>query len=428
MNLQVLFLFVQMQAPQGVSVKGSEWEWMYWAGELMAVVAYLTVAPILFYLTLKRDDLERRLVLFLFGLLAFLGAAVHVINLWGNREFMMPLLLAKLIFGIAALVTAFLLFRAIPGLLAIPSQRKLKQANLELREQIEERTKAEAALREAQEDLEHRVRERSSQLYAANRDLEREIETRKRTEKQLISKNYELVRINADLDDFVYYASRDLKGPLLNVAGLVQAIREELPPGQSQLNDLFSHLDASITQMDRKLNNLAEVSRIQRPVEYEDLDQVSLAEVLGKVQNDLHGAITSSKVEVVADFSQAPSVFITKENLYSLLYHLVSNAIKFRDPERPVKVEITSDLQDRYVRVTVQDNGIGLDLERHGPQLFSLFRRFHDHVEGSGMGLYIIKRIMDNNRGKVEVQSTLGKGTTFFLYFVNPLKDTVTQA
>ncbi|WP_082893557.1 sensor histidine kinase [Rufibacter ruber] len=423
-----LVLLFQLQAQISPNAAASEVGWVFWVSELLAAVAYLCVAPLLFYLTVKRDDLQRRIVLLLFGVMALLAASVHVINLVGTREWLPVLLIVKLVLGVAAVVTAFLLYKAIPGLLAIPSQIRLQRANQELLEQVQEREKAQAALRETQEELERRVQQRSRQLNAANKDLEREIDTRKRTEKQLISKNYELVRLNADLDDFVYYASRDLKGPVLNVAGLVQVIKEELPPNNPALGDLFMRLDNSVSQINRKLNNLAEVSRIQRPVDQGRLEMVSFSEVLAAVKTQLQALIQTANAEITADFSGAPAVYFSRENLHSLLYHLLTNALKYREPSRPTRVALTSQLQERSIVLAVRDNGIGMDLERHGPQLFSLFRRFHDHVEGSGLGLYIIKRIMDNHRGKVKVQSTLGEGTTFSLYFVPHVKDTSNKA
>ncbi|WP_192825225.1 ATP-binding protein [Rufibacter sp. LB8] len=393
--------------------------WMYWAGELLAAGAYSLVAVLLFFLGAKRDEWPRRLLFFLFGVLATMGSSVHFINLLGTQEWLGVLLVVKLFFGLIAVVAAFLLFKAIPGVLAIPSTKKLEKANADLQALVLDRERIEHDLKETQAELERRVRERSNQLTKANRDLEREVENRKSTEKQLIAKNYELVRINADLDDFVYYASRDLKGPVLNVAGLVDALREDLPAGNPEFAQLFSRLDGAVAQINQKLNNLAEVSRIQRPAEEAQQTTVAFDEVLAQVKGDLTEALQISQAQIITDFSAAPTLSYSKENLRSLLFHLLSNSLKYRDPERPLTVTLKTEVQEKFVRLTVQDNGIGMDLSRHEQQLFSLFRRFHDHVEGSGLGLYIIKRIIDNNRGKVEVQSTLGQGTTFFLYFVN---------
>nr|WP_240337160.1 HAMP domain-containing sensor histidine kinase [Rufibacter sp. SYSU D00308] len=146
---------------------------------------------------------------------------------------------------------------------------------------------------------------------------------------------------------------------------------------------------------------------------------VHFADVLEQVKEKLQEPLQESGASLAANFSVTPTVYFSRDNLFSLLENLISNSIKYREPQRPLHIFLSTELQDRYVVLKVQDNGIGMDLNQYGQQLFSLFRRFHDHVEGSGVGLYIIKRIMDNNQGKVEVQSVPGEGTTFLLYFVN---------
>ncbi|RNI31547.1 hypothetical protein EFB08_03240 [Rufibacter latericius] len=393
-------------------------------GEFLVVTAYLLVSAILFYLAYQRDDRERKVVLALFGAIGLMGGALHALSFWGPPEGADTLVVLRLVFGVIAFIGVYLLFKAIPGLLAIPSQLRLQKINKDLLEQIEEREKAQVILRQTQQELEDRVQKRSAQAITANRALEREIENRKRAEKQLITKNYELIKKNADLDDFVYYASRDLKGPVLNVAGLVEAIREELPPGNPEFIQLFDRLDDSVSSINRKLNNLAEVSRIQKPVDETQLSMVSFELVLEQVRATLEEALRASQANLQADFSAAPEVYFSKDNLNSLLLNLISNSLKYRDPQRPLLISLSTRYQDQYLVLTVQDNGIGIDLKQYGQHLFSLFRRFHDHVEGSGVGLYIIKRIMDNNRGKVEVESVPGEGTTFLLYFVNHDQET----
>jgi signal transduction histidine kinase len=150
---------------------------------------------------------------------------------------------------------------------------------------------------------------------------------------------------------------------------------------------------------------------------------VSLANVLEEVKARLPHEIRAPDTRLETDFSGAPAVFFSRANLSSLLFNLLSNSIKYRDPNRPLHLSLSTSREKGYLVLKVQDNGIGIDLEQYGQHLFSMFRRFHDHVEGSGIGLYIIKRIMENNRGKVEVESVQGAGTTFLLYFANQVHD-----
>jgi signal transduction histidine kinase len=98
------------------------------------------------------------------------------------------------------------------------------------------------------------------------------------------------------------------------------------------------------------------------------------------------------------------------------LYNLLSNAIKFRSPARPCHIQLKTYLEGSYLILSIQDNGLGLS-ERKLKRLFTMFKRFHNHVEGTGIGLYITKRMIENTGGKIEVQSTEDQGTEFKVYF-----------
>jgi signal transduction histidine kinase len=105
-----------------------------------------------------------------------------------------------------------------------------------------------------------------------------------------------------------------------------------------------------------------------------------------------------------------------RANLRSIIYNLLSNAIKYASPERPPYVVFETFREGTYTVLCIQDNGLGIP-ESQQPKLFSMFKRFHSHVDGTGVGLYMIKRVIENNRGKIEVQSTEGLGAQFKVYF-----------
>jgi anti-sigma regulatory factor (Ser/Thr protein kinase) len=102
--------------------------------------------------------------------------------------------------------------------------------------------------------------------------------------------------------------------------------------------------------------------------------------------------------------------------LTSILYNLISNAIKYRSLDRPLEITITAQEDGDYIRIDVVDNGIGLDVERYKEKLFGLYKRFHTHTEGKGIGLFLVKLQTEVLGGKVDVKSTPGKGTTFSIY------------
>ena len=112
----------------------------------------------------------------------------------------------------------------------------------------------------------------------------------------------------------------------------------------------------------------------------------------------------------------------TIPNLRSIIYNLLSNALKYCPKSRKPEINIKTEQEDDYILLTFSDNGMGMN-EMQLSKLFSMFKRFHTKVEGTGIGLYMVKRIIENNGGKIKVESEEGKGTTFKIYLKN-LKNT----
>ncbi|RDC63884.1 sensor histidine kinase [Adhaeribacter pallidiroseus] len=393
--------------------------WPTVVGDALTGIAYFSIPFMLFYLAQKRKYLVQKHVFILFGMFILACGTTHLLDIWTVWDPVYDIAsLVKVVTGLLSLGTAFILLRSLPKILLIPSADTLAMANSELLLQMKERHKAEAALRQANDELENRVNQRTAQLIRVNRELEKEVEFRKKVEKNLIVKNGELIRINADLDNFVYCASHDLKSPVINAEGLITVLKEELPGVDPDISQVFGKLEYSIHQMHRTINDLTQVSKIQKDTE-EEHEFISFATILDEVTASLAEVIQQSGAVVHTDFTANPKVWFSRKNLKSVLYNLVSNAIKYRSPDRLPVVSVTSAAVNNYVVVTVTDNGIGIDLPKHEKKIFSLFKRLRDDVEGSGVGLFIVKRIMDFNQGKIEVGSTPGEGSTFRAYFPN---------
>jgi signal transduction histidine kinase len=113
---------------------------------------------------------------------------------------------------------------------------------------------------------------------------------------------------------------------------------------------------------------------------------------------------------------QVPEIVFAKKNLRSILLNLLDNAIKYRASDRPLELRLRTEEFKDYVILSLQDNGMGLGPSKMS-EIFLKFKRHHSHVEGSGIGLYLVKKIMENAGGKIEVESELGEGSVFRLYF-----------
>ena len=118
------------------------------------------------------------------------------------------------------------------------------------------------------------------------------------------------------------------------------------------------------------------------------------------------------------DVERCPTVPHVRAHLQSLLFNLLSNALKYAAPGRPPRITVGAvpDAETGPPVLTVRDNGLGIDLDRFRPQLFQQFARFHAHVNGTGMGLYLVNRIVESHGGRLEVPSVVDVGTTFTLY------------
>ncbi len=234
---------------------------------------------------------------------------------------------------------------------------------------------------------------------------------------ELMQKNQELHRVNQDLDNFVYTASHDLKAPISNIEGLLTVLLESMPP--EALEDAYNQkiigmMHDSINRFKKTISNLADVIKLQKGNTH-SATTVNLLEVTQEVIQDLEQSITLAKAEVQTAIDSDLDLQFSKANLRSILYNLISNAIKYRSPHRDPIVRVSSENNDPFIVIRVQDNGLGMDLSDQDV-IFSMFRRLHDHVEGTGIGLFMVKRIIENAGGKIEVQSERGKGSTFIVH------------
>ena len=124
----------------------------------------------------------------------------------------------------------------------------------------------------------------------------------------------------------------------------------------------------------------------------------------------------AARARVTTDFAARPAISYARASLRTILLNLLSNSFKYADSARPCRVHLSLWLEAGQPVLLVEDNGLGFDMHRHQDELFHLFRRFHTHTEGTGVGLYLINRIVQGNGGHIEVESEVGQGTSFRLY------------
>jgi PAS domain S-box-containing protein len=264
------------------------------------------------------------------------------------------------------------------------------------------------------------------------RDIRSEMNTRQKLEDEVRERTRELVRLNEqlerknrDLTSFAFVSSHDLQEPLRKINTFISRIEEHSSPLSDRSGDYFEKIKKSATRMQVLIHDLLNFSRIsdtQIQVEKTDLNAI-LAETLGEYRSQIevaHGMVTSATLPVLS---------VIPFQIRQLLDNLIANAIKFARTGVPLTITFSYDLtygvltedsarESTYHRITIQDNGIGFQPE-YREKIFEVFQRLHsrDVYKGTGIGLSICKKIMENHNGYILANGIPGEGAVFELYF-----------
>lgn len=247
-------------------------------------------------------------------------------------------------------------------------------------------------------------------LYLEKRRLANEVAAHQRT---LLS----LEEANKALRHFTHAASHDLRAPLRAINGFLQAFREHSAGKLDPVADGYvERVLRANDRMEALLTSLLEYARLQRP---KAVAEVNCREVAEQARGDLAGQLAALNATVV--IGELPVVRGDAARLYQLFLNLISNAGKFRSPDVPPSVSISSKANGACWTFCVADNGIGIDPE-HLTTVFEPFKRLHSHqtYEGSGLGLVICRQIVEQHGGRIWVESVPGTGSRF--YFSLPTK------
>lgn len=254
------------------------------------------------------------------------------------------------------------------------------------------------------EDQNEQIRIRHDELKV---EVDRQTQNLKKT-------NLELIEHNNRLEQFAYIISHNLKAPMARLSGL-SAILDHAR-SQAEANSIVKMMVRSTGELDHVIKDLGFILEAQKPgatmlTAAVDLN-VTLAKVIAMLAYEIRdtGAVVQTDFEVDTFFSLPPYI-------ESILYNLLSNAIKYRHAHRAPVIRVTSKQQDDLTfRLEISDNGLGIDLERNKDSIFNLYKRFHFHVEGKGLGLYLVKTQVTALGGRIEIDSTINEGTTFTLF------------
>lgn len=241
-----------------------------------------------------------------------------------------------------------------------------------------------------------------------------DITERKIAEIELQQVTNELLTSNKELEQFAYITSHNLRSPIANLTGLVNVLKMNEFKEES-INIVIDKIDQSIARMEETIRDLSDVLNIKRdsvaPRKYLLFDQL-----LRNTTTGIEKLIEESNASIIADFNSLQGMNYLSSHLESIFQNMLTNSIKYRKEGVPPIIKISSHKKGNFACLTFSDNGMGIDLDRYHDRIFGLYQRFHDHVEGKGLGLYIINNQVKALSGYIEVDSKPGKGTTFRIY------------
>jgi len=250
----------------------------------------------------------------------------------------------------------------------------------------------------------------------------RDITERKKSEEQLAKNTLEkeifikeLSQNNKDLQQFAYITSHNLRGPVASLLGLVNLL-DGFNLKDKTLVQILSGIKKASLNFDETIKDLNTILSAKDNLNLKSesiLFETSLRKALEQCDNQ----IKESKAEIIYNFDLSPQVSFNRSYLESIFMNLLTNAFKYRDPLRNLKISVQTKTGANFVIMTFSDNGIGMDVELHKEKIFKLYQRFHTHNEGKGLGLFLIKSQLEAFGGTITVESEINRGTQFIIHF-----------
>jgi signal transduction histidine kinase len=315
-------------------------------------------------------------------------------------------------------VVAFIAISASALILKIISERAEEQTKI----LIEEKESINNDLHKKNEELKANqekiqtantiIKHQRNELTEHNRQLEKLVQEKSQ---KLIDTNEELIRHNQELQQFSYTVSHNLRSPIARLLGLTNILNlqhEKLPEEVQHLIHLIRNSSIEFDGVIRDLNKIIDV----RNEFYRIKEKINFEQELEQAKKSV-GEHLFESIRLNTNFKEEPLIYTVRPILNSILYNMLSNAIKYKSPQRTLELTIRTSKQNNYIVLEISDNGIGMDLDSYGKDVFGLYKRFHAHIEGRGLGLYLVKSQIESLGGKIEIKSKLNVGTSFLIYF-----------
>ncbi|MBQ0769110.1 MAG: PAS domain-containing sensor histidine kinase [Bizionia sp.] len=221
---------------------------------------------------------------------------------------------------------------------------------------------------------------------------------------------------NKKLKNFAHIVTHNLKEHAANFESLLAFYNEA--DDDTEKNELISHLNHVANSLNKTINNLKQIVSVQSRKET-DTELLNLNDFIEESLQLLDVIILKSNATIYNRVSKNVCIYYNSAYLESIIQNLLSNAIKYKHPHRDPVIKIQSHTKKDSIIITVSDNGIGLDLEKFGKDIFKLYKTFHTNKNSEGVGLYLIKNQIEAYKGTISINSTVNVGTTFTITMPN---------
>jgi PAS domain S-box-containing protein len=224
-----------------------------------------------------------------------------------------------------------------------------------------------------------------------------------------------LTKINKDLKHLSYTTSHDLKSPVNNLLSIFELI-DITKINDEETLEFLAILKTTTERLSQTLKNSVE-ELIHKDELNASIEPLCLNENLNEVVLSINSLIINSKIKITLDFEVVPTINFNKEYLKSIFLNLITNSIKYSKPDTSPSISITSKKTNGKNQLIYSDNGLGFDMENVRDKIFGLHQKFHNHIDSSGIGLYLIYNHINSLGGRIEVKSEINEGAEFTITF-----------